>query len=152
DEQAETRPLRSKEQAEDYRYFPDPDLPPLLVDDALIARERAALGELPLARRARYRRTLGLPDYDVSVLTHDRALGDYFEAGARAWGDAKTASNWVMTDVLQALRERHLEPGALPLPPEQLGRLLAIVARGEITLPSARQAFRRMLDRGEAAD
>jgi aspartyl-tRNA(Asn)/glutamyl-tRNA(Gln) amidotransferase subunit B len=151
DGQAETRPMRSKEFAEDYRYFPDPDLPPLLVDDALVAAQRQALGELPAARRARYRQQFQLPEHDVAVLTQDKALGDYFEALAAAAGEAKTASNWVMTDVLQALRERALHAAAFPVTAQALGELLCRVGSGELTLASARQAFRRMLDRGEDA-
>jgi len=151
DEQGETRPMRSKEQAPDYRYFPDPDLPPLLLDDAFIAAQRAALGELPAARRARYRVSFGLPDYDIDLLTADRALGDYFEAVVAAAGEPKTASNWVMTDVLQALRERQLEIAAFPVPPQRLGELLAILDHGAITVASARTAFARMLERGEDA-
>jgi aspartyl-tRNA(Asn)/glutamyl-tRNA(Gln) amidotransferase subunit B len=151
DGQAETRPMRSKEFAEDYRYFPDPDLPPLLVDGALVAAQRQALGELPAARRARYRQQYLLPEHDVAVLTQDKALGDYFEALAAAAGEPKTASNWVMTDVLQALRERALAAAAFPVTAPALGELLRRVGSGELTLPSARQAFRRMLDRGEDA-
>src|SRR5262249_27824186 len=151
DGQAETRPMRSKEFAEDYRYFPDPDLPPLLVDGALVEAQRRALGELPAARRARYRQQYLLPEHDVAVLTQDKALGDYFEALAAAAGEPKTASNWVMTDVLQALRERALDAAAFPVTAPSLGELLRRVGSGELTLPSARQAFRRMLDRGEDA-
>jgi aspartyl-tRNA(Asn)/glutamyl-tRNA(Gln) amidotransferase subunit B len=151
DEHGETRPMRSKEVADDYRYFADPDLPPLVIEPELVARERAAMGELPHARRARYRTELGLPEYDVAVLTQDRAIGDYFEALALACGAPKAASNWVMTDVLQALHERGLEITTFPVTPIALGELLRALDRGELTTISAKQAFVRMLERGESA-
>jgi aspartyl-tRNA(Asn)/glutamyl-tRNA(Gln) amidotransferase subunit B len=151
EEKGETRPMRSKETAPDYRYFPDPDLPPLLLDDAFVTAQRTALGELPHARRERYRASYSLPDYDIALLTSDKALGDYFEAVAAACGEPKTASNWVMTEVLQMLRDRHLSLAAFPVSPQRLGELLRIVDRGAITVVSARAAFSRMLERGEDA-
>ena len=151
DEQAETRPMRSKEMADDYRYFPDPDLLPLCCDESLIANERANLSELPAARRERYRTTFGLPEHDVTVLASERVLGDYFESLAIAAGEVKAASNWVMTDVLQAVKDRNLELENFPVKPAALGELLRSIARGELTMVSAKQAFARMLDRGEDA-
>ena len=106
DEAGESRSQRSKESAPDYRYFPDPDLPPLVLEPAFVEAQRRALGELPAARRERYRSQYGLPAYDAEVLTRDRAIGDWFEAVVAQGIDAKTASNWVMSDVLPAQRER----------------------------------------------
>ncbi|MFO1078829.1 MAG: Asp-tRNA(Asn)/Glu-tRNA(Gln) amidotransferase subunit GatB [Planctomycetota bacterium] len=147
DERGESRPLRSKENAPDYRYFPDPDLPPLVLDAGFVAAERAALGELPAQRRARYASAFGLPDYDIGVLTQDHRLGEWFEAVVAAGADPKTASNWVMTDVLQALRERRQSLAELPLSPARLAGLLRVVADGAITTTAAHKAFAHMLDR-----
>jgi aspartyl-tRNA(Asn)/glutamyl-tRNA(Gln) amidotransferase subunit B len=151
DEQAETRPMRSKESAPDYRYFPDPDLPPLVLDDEFVETQRRAVGETPAARRLRYRRDLGLPEYDVGVLTQDRLLGDWFEAVVAGGAEPKTASNWVMTDVLQVLRERRTTLAELPVTPACLAGLLRMLDAGSLTVPGARQAFARMCERGEDA-
>src|SRR5690606_18383665 len=94
----EARPMRSKEESHDYRYFPDPDLPPLVLDPARIEAIRADLPEMPGARMARFREEYGLPAYDAEVLTATRAVADYFEATAKEAGDAKAASNWIMTE------------------------------------------------------
>ena len=99
DEQGETRPMRSKEFAADYRYFPDPDLPTLFIDPELVERERRTLGELPAPRRQRYRAQFGLPDYDIGLLTQDRRTGDWFELVVAAGAQPKAASNWVMGEV-----------------------------------------------------
>jgi aspartyl-tRNA(Asn)/glutamyl-tRNA(Gln) amidotransferase subunit B len=151
DEQGETRPMRSKEYAEDYRYVPDPDLPPLVLDDALLQRERHLLGELPAARRARYRESFGLPDYDVELLTHDKAVGDWFEQVVAAGAPPKTASNWVMTEVLRECKARGVVVAALPLSPPRLAELLRELEGGAITVVSARQAFQHMLQHGSDA-
>jgi aspartyl-tRNA(Asn)/glutamyl-tRNA(Gln) amidotransferase subunit B len=151
DEKGETRPMRSKETAPDYRYFDDPDLPPLALDAAFVATQRALLGELPAARRARYRRDFGLPDHDVAVLTRDKALGDYFEALASACGEPKTASNWILSSVLQSLGERKLAIGEFPVSAARLGELLKALDRGELTVAAARTAFQRMVEGGGTA-
>ena len=152
DEAGESRSQRSKEAAPDYRYFPDPDLLPLVVDDALIARERERLGELPERRRERYRRTFGLPEHDVLVLTQDRAIGDWFEALAATGVDAKTAANWLQSDVLPAQRERGAPLADFPVTPSRLAELLHLLDRGALTQVAARKVFRHMIDRhGSAA-
>jgi aspartyl-tRNA(Asn)/glutamyl-tRNA(Gln) amidotransferase subunit B len=96
----EVRPTRSKEEAQDYRYFPEPDLPPLVLGDAWLDAERAALPELPAAKRARFAKTLGLSAYDARALSETRALAAYFEAVVGAGAEPKDAANWVMNDVL----------------------------------------------------
>jgi len=152
DEAAESRPLRSKETAPDYRYFPDPDLPPLVLEEALLEEQRRALGELPEARRERFRRDHGLPEHDVVVLTADRDVGDWFEALVAQGVDPKTASNWTMSDVLPAARERGTALDVLPVTPARLAALLGLLAGKELTQVSARRVFRHMLDRAEPAD
>ncbi|MBX3462551.1 MAG: Asp-tRNA(Asn)/Glu-tRNA(Gln) amidotransferase subunit GatB [Planctomycetes bacterium] len=144
DEAGESRPQRSKENAPDYRYFPDPDLPPLVVDEATIERQRQLLGELPERRRARYRGRFALPEHDVVALTQDRAVGDWFEALVAAGVDAKTASNWTIGEVLPAQRDLGVALADFPLPPPQLAELLALLADGTLTQVTARKVFRHL--------
>ncbi len=152
DEAGESRTLRSKETAPDYRYFPDPDLPPLVLDEAFVQAQRAAVGELPGPRRARYRSVYGLPDYDIEVLTKDRAVGDWFEAVVAQGIDAKTAGNWIMSDVLPAQRERPTPLAEFPIAPERLAELLRLLDGKALTQLSARAVFRHMLDHAGTAD
>jgi aspartyl-tRNA(Asn)/glutamyl-tRNA(Gln) amidotransferase subunit B len=150
EEKGETRTLRSKEEAADYRYFPEPDLPPLVLEPAFVAAQRAAMGELPGPRRERFAREYGLPDYDVQALTQEAATGDWFEALARACGDAKAASNWMMSEVLPASKQR----GSLAqfgITPERLADLIAAVAAGTVNSTAARKVFARMRETGEDA-
>jgi aspartyl-tRNA(Asn)/glutamyl-tRNA(Gln) amidotransferase subunit B len=149
-DRGEARPMRSKEESHDYRYFPDPDLPPLRVDPALIARIRAGLPELPAARQARFRVAYGIPAYDAEVLTADRAVADYFEAVAGLNGDGKATSNWVMTDVLGWLNQRQATLADLRIPPAHLADLIALVGEGTISSTVARTLFARMAESGEA--
>jgi len=146
DEKGESRPMRSKEQAPDYRYFPDPDLPPLVLDDAFVQAQREALGELPDARRERYRSQYGLPDYDIGVLTQDKQLGEWFEQVVAAGADPKSASNWVMTDVLQAVRDRHTPLEQLRITPGRLAELLRMLAEKQLTAVAAKRVFTHLLD------
>jgi aspartyl-tRNA(Asn)/glutamyl-tRNA(Gln) amidotransferase subunit B len=151
DELGESRPLRSKEQAPDYRYLPDPDLPPLIVDDDAVAAARSALGELPAARAARYREHFALPAPDVEALCAERAIGDWFEQ-VHAHGCApKLAANWLVAEVLPAWRQRGGDLMAFPLTPDRLAELLALLAGGAITQVAARRVFAHLLDHGTTA-
>jgi aspartyl-tRNA(Asn)/glutamyl-tRNA(Gln) amidotransferase subunit B len=147
----ETRPLRTKEATQDYRYFPDPDLPPLVVREARVRAARAALPEPPEARATRFRHDYGLPLYDADVLTAERDLADYYEALARASGDPKGASNWVMTDVLAWSNEHGAPVSAFPVPPARLAELMALVRDGVVSISGARRVFRAMAETGQAA-
>jgi aspartyl-tRNA(Asn)/glutamyl-tRNA(Gln) amidotransferase subunit B len=146
DEIGESRPLRSKEQAPDYRYFPDPDLPPLVLGDDLLAAARAALGELPAARAARYSAAFELPASAVETLVAERATGDWFERAVAAGADARAAANWTIGEVLPALHERGGALADFPLAPERLAALLALLASGALTQVAARRVFRHLLD------
>jgi len=150
----ETRSMRSKEYAHDYRYFPDPDLPPLVLDDAFVAAVERELPELPDARRARFVAAYGLPDYDAEVLTARRDVADYFEAVVRAHANAKAASNWVMGDILRLIRERKLDERLTivdwPVLPDYLGEMIALVDDGTITGKIAKTVFEEMVASGEA--
>src|SRR3954469_5282526 len=128
-----TLSMRSKEEAHDYRYFPEPDLPPLVVDEARIARVRETMPELPQARRERFVAAYGLPEYDAGVLTSSAGLADYFEKVAGASGHPKTASNWIMGELLRTLKERGTDVGQVPLTPEALAGLIALVENGTIS-------------------
>ena len=145
------RPARSKEASHDYRYFPEPDLPPLVLEPEFVGRVRAELPELPAARRTRFATEYALGAYDVDVLTASPAMGDYFEAAARASGDPKAAANWVMGPVASALNERRESPRAFPVRPADLGALIAMVGKGTVSNTAARQAFAEMVGTGKSA-
>jgi aspartyl-tRNA(Asn)/glutamyl-tRNA(Gln) amidotransferase subunit B len=150
----ETRSMRSKEDAHDYRYFPDPDLPPLVVDPALLERVRAALPELPGAMRERFQRDLGLTAYDAVTLTASRATAAYFEGVVAALPEpakqAKLAANWVMGDVAAQLNREGLEIGACPVSPAQLARLIARISDGTVSGKIAREVFQTIWDERRA--
>ena len=140
-----TRTMRSKEDAEDYRYFPDPDLPPIRIAPAEFEALRAALPELPDARRARYIDALGLPPYDADKLTEDRATSDYFEAVLGALpGQAKLAANWVNGELAAALNESQIEITASRIGAVDLAALLARIVDGTISGKIAKDVFAAM--------
>ncbi len=138
----ETRPMRAKEEANDYRYFPDPDLLPVVVDEALVAAVRASLPELPDAKRERFMRDYALPAYDAGVLTVDKALADYFETVAKGTRAApKIAANWVMGELLGRLNRDGLAIGATHVSASTLAALLDKLAAGTISGKIAKEAF-----------
>jgi aspartyl-tRNA(Asn)/glutamyl-tRNA(Gln) amidotransferase subunit B len=140
----EVTPLRSKEDAHDYRYFADPDLPPLVLAAEWIAERRAELPELPAARQARFREELELPDYDIGVLTQEPAVADYFEAIVAAGAEGKVAANWVMGELLTAFNAQ----GSFPIAPPRVAELIAMVEQGVVS----RQAAKRIANEMEAGD
>jgi len=147
---AEVRPARSKEGSHDYRYFPDPDLPPLILPIERIDRIRRELPELPQARRQRYAREFpGLTSYDVEVLTSQVALGDYYEQLARQSGDFKAAANWILGEVLAALNSTHQSIAHFTVRPADLAALLRMVAGGVVSRTAAKQIFARMVATGD---
>jgi aspartyl-tRNA(Asn)/glutamyl-tRNA(Gln) amidotransferase subunit B len=139
-----TRPMRSKEEAQDYRYFPEPDLPPLVLDDALLEAAAAQLPELPHARRDRFQRELGLSPADAHRLTLEPALADYFEAVARAAGDVRAATNWILTELLGLLNERGLTIDASPVSAADLAELVRLASSGAISGKTAKEVFARV--------
>jgi aspartyl-tRNA(Asn)/glutamyl-tRNA(Gln) amidotransferase subunit B len=148
----ESRGMRTKEESHDYRYFPEPDLPPLILDADMIHRIAAELPELPDAKEQRFRDAYALPDYDIGVLTATRPLADYFEAVAAEAGDAKAASNRVMTDVLGWLNARQASVEEFPIEPAALAGLIRLVADGVLSSSAARAVFGRMAETGRSAD
>ena len=147
----ETRSMRGKEFAHDYRYFPDPDLVPVQIDDAMLESLKLELPEFPEARAERFVREFGIPGYDAGVLTAEREVADYFEEVVRCCGDAKAASNWVMGEVLRTLKENNIPVALFSVSPERLGGLIGLVAGGKISNTIAKQVFERMLETGDDA-
>jgi aspartyl-tRNA(Asn)/glutamyl-tRNA(Gln) amidotransferase subunit B len=146
----ETRPMRSKEFANDYRYFPEPDLPPLRVDLEMIDRVRASMPELPAQRRARFQHDFGLSPYEAGILTEDREIADYFERVIAAGVKPKAATNWVLTEVLRKLNETGKSiRDAVPAMESAL--LLKKVEDGTISLTAAKAAHASMWDTGKGA-
>ncbi|MCM2281169.1 MAG: Asp-tRNA(Asn)/Glu-tRNA(Gln) amidotransferase subunit GatB [Bdellovibrionaceae bacterium] len=144
--------MRTKEDAHDYRYFPDPDLLPLTVEEAWIERMRATLPELPLAMATRFVRDFQLPEYDAFLLTQERELADYFERTNRACGNPKAASNWVMTEVLRNLNETGKTILEVPVPAEHLGRMIRMIDTGVISGKIAKTVFGEMWTSGQEPD
>ncbi|MBP6682520.1 MAG: Asp-tRNA(Asn)/Glu-tRNA(Gln) amidotransferase subunit GatB, partial [Halioglobus sp.] len=148
----ETRPMRSKEVANDYRYFPEPDLLPVVIDEAYIEAIRAELPELPTQKRHRFVAQYGLGSYDADVLAASRELADYFEAVAAACGDAKIAANWVQVELLGQLNRGELTLGACPVSAPDLGGLIRRILDNSISGKIAKQVFEAMWQGEGSAD
>ncbi len=146
-----TEPMRSKEFAHDYRYFPDPDLLPVAVSAVQIEQARKAMPELPDAKTARFLHDYGITPYDAGVLTATRALGDYFEAVVRAGAPAKPAANWVAGELLRRLKDAGQDILACPLPAAALAELIVKVENDEITAASGKKVFAKMFETGKSA-
>jgi aspartyl-tRNA(Asn)/glutamyl-tRNA(Gln) amidotransferase subunit B len=151
-----TAAMRSKEHAHDYRYFPEPDLPPLALDEGFLAEARLSLPELPEARFDRYTERQGLSAQDAGVLVAEREIADYFDAAVAAApggaGVAKRSANWVLNEVLARVDDpRRLGDPALPVPPEALGELLGLVESGTLSGKLAKEVFARMWNEGRRA-
>jgi aspartyl-tRNA(Asn)/glutamyl-tRNA(Gln) amidotransferase subunit B len=142
--------MRSKEHAHDYRYFPDPDLPPVVTPPERIAAIRDALPELPAARRARFVAEHGLPDADARVLTDERALADYFEAAARG-ADARKVASWVQSELLRELHRDGRDIADCPVAPAALAELVALIDDGTISGKIAKEVFAKMYATGDSA-
>ncbi len=147
----ETRAMRTKEDAADYRYFPDPDLPPLRIAASWIDEVKAAMPELPRAMAARFVAQYGLPEYDATTLTQSRAMAAYFEAAAQACGQPKLASNWVMGEISRRLNAEEIGMEAVKVSSQQLAQLIARIQDGTISNNAARQVFEALWN-GEATD
>ncbi|MGC8837958.1 MAG: Asp-tRNA(Asn)/Glu-tRNA(Gln) amidotransferase subunit GatB, partial [Anaerolineae bacterium] len=141
---------RTKEAAEDYRYFPEPDLPPLVVDEGWVEEIRARLPELPEAKRARFVREYALPADMAAILVEDRAVADYYEACVAAYPDPRTVAHWVTGEVFRLLRRSNQEIGQIRVPPAHLAELLRLVEGGTLTLNLAKAVFEEMYETGQA--
>jgi aspartyl-tRNA(Asn)/glutamyl-tRNA(Gln) amidotransferase subunit B len=143
------RPARSKEGSHDYRYFPEPDLPPLILDLQWIEKARHDLPELPAARRARFASEYNLGEYDIEVLTSNPRLADYYESVARAHGEPKAAANWVMGEVMATLKTSGEDVSHFRVRPADLAALLGLVRDGVVSHTAAKQIFARMVATGD---
>jgi aspartyl-tRNA(Asn)/glutamyl-tRNA(Gln) amidotransferase subunit B len=144
-----TESMRSKEAAHDYRYFPDPDLLPLIAVNAFVADVKSHMQELPAARMKRFSEEFELAPYDAGVLTGTRELADYFEASVKAGAPAKMAASWISVELLRRLNDAGKDITDCPVAPAALAELLAIVQRGEITAASGKKVFASMFDSGK---
>lgn len=151
-DKGETATMRSKEEAHDYRYFPDPDLVPLSLAPEWIDDLRKTLPELPAVRQRRFVGEYGLPEYDAGVLTGSKALADYFEACVRLFPQPKTVSNWVMGELLRELNQAGLSAAVSPVGPERLVSLLQLVEKGTVSLKVARELFPELYASGKAPE
>nr|WP_306303928.1 Asp-tRNA(Asn)/Glu-tRNA(Gln) amidotransferase subunit GatB [Desulfosarcina cetonica] len=150
-DKGQTVSMRGKEDAHDYRYFPDPDLLPLVIDDAWIERMQSDMPELPAQRKARYMTDFELPAADAQVLTASRELSDYFEACRACFDQPKTVANWIMGDLLGLLNARGLEIEHSPITPENLAGLLKLIGSDVISGKIAKTVFEAMADTGKPA-
>lgn len=147
----ETAVMRSKEEAHDYRYFPDPDLVPLKLDPQWVEDFRGSVPELPATRAGRFVKQYGLPEYDAGLLTASKAVADYFEACVGLFNHPKTVSNWVMGELTRELNNAGVEVGSSAVSPERLVGLLEMVDRGTVSLKVAREIFPELYRSGKSA-
>ena len=136
--------MRSKEDAQDYRYFPEPDLPPLVISDAWINEVKARQPELRTEKMARYRKEYGLPDYDTEIITGSKHLADLFEAAAKLCGKPKKVSNWLMGETMRLLKEQEMEPEELTFSPANLAKLVALTEAGSINSTVSKEVFEKI--------
>ncbi|MBQ9578919.1 MAG: Asp-tRNA(Asn)/Glu-tRNA(Gln) amidotransferase GatCAB subunit B, partial [Ottowia sp.] len=148
----ETRAMRTKEDSADYRYFPDPDLPPLCIDAEWVQRERDAMPELPLAAQERFVAEYGLPDYDALQLTQSPQMAAYFEEAARASGQPKQASNWMLGEISKRLNAEEIDISATKVSAAQLARIIRRISEGQVSHNAARQVFDAIWQAGGAGE
>ncbi|AEV69095.1 Asp-tRNA(Asn)/Glu-tRNA(Gln) amidotransferase subunit GatB [Acetivibrio clariflavus] len=141
--------MRSKEEAHDYRYFPEPDLMPIVVDEKWKQEIKDSLPELPEARKKRYISEYGLPEYDASILTASKALADFFEDAVKNTDNAKAVSNWIMGDLLRMLKEKEMEAEQIPFPGAYLAKLVTLIDKGIISGTIAKKVFEKMFSQGK---
>ena len=141
--------MRSKEEAHDYRYFPEPDLVPIVVDAEWVNRVRNSLPELPDARKKRYVADFGLPEYDAWILTSTKVMADFFEEAVSKSHNAKAVSNWIMGDLMRILKDKGLEADQIPFAPEYLAKMIALIDKGVISGTIAKKVFEKMFETGK---
>ena len=138
--------MRDKEDAQDYRYFPEPDLGIIKISDEMIEEIRKTLPEMPESRRARYIEEFKLPEYDSNILTSSKHLSDLFEKATEICKNPKAVSNWIMTDITRILNEKEEEPSAIPFTPEELGKLIILIDKGTISSKIAKQVLEELFE------
>ena len=142
--------MRSKEEAHDYRYFPDPDLLPVVIEQSMIDEIKSTLPELPEQRYTRFIKEYKLPEYDAGVLTASKEIADYFEQALKDGADPKTVSNWIMTEVLRELKEEE-EIDSFTISPAMLSELIGLIDKGTISGKQAKEIFAEMISSGASA-
>lgn len=147
-----TIPMRSKEDAHDYRYFPEPDLVPVIINDAHIQEIREALPEMPAEKKLRFKELYGLTDKEIDIIIGDKALSHYYEALIACGTNPKTGANWILGNMLKLLNEKELEADQIPVPPEALYKLTDIIAEGKISITAGQEVFREMFYTGRNAE
>ena len=150
DVRGESIPMRSKEDAQDYRYFPEPDLVPIVVSDEWVEEIKGTIPEMPEQRKARYIGEYGLPEYDAFILTSSKKMADFFDATVSEGAKPKTASNWLMGDISKILNDKELEPADIPFTPAQLAKMIALIDKGTISNSAAKKVLDAMF--AEPAD
>ena len=146
DNKESSHAMRSKEDAKDYRYFPDPDLPPIHISDQWIEKIRSTQPEFREAKQLRYQEEFGLPAYDAGILTESRHLAGIFEETALLLGNAKKAANWFMVEVLRLMKDKNMEPEELKFSPKHLADLLQMVEKKEVSAQNAKKAFEKVFE------
>ena len=144
--------MRSKEESHDYRYFPDPDLLPMVFTDDYLNALRASLPELPADRRARFITAYGLPEYDARILTAEKALADFVDQTVTLGAPAKTVSNWIMGELMRLLNEKGIAPHDSPVSAQSLATLINLVEQGKINANQAKQVFTEIFETGKAPE
>jgi len=152
DAKGESVPLRSKEDAHDYRYFPEPDLMPIVIEQAHIDELKAQIPELPHNKKQRYMQDYGLPEYDSEQLTQLKSTADFFEAVIECGASAKAASNWIMGDIWRIMNEKYIEIEQLPFTPKQLAQMIASIDKGVISNTAAKQVLENMFETSKDPD
>jgi len=150
DAQGMTFSMRSKEEAHDYRYFPEPDLAPIIIDDAWIAKAKSELPELPDARKKRLMEEKGLQEYDAELIVADKKFAEYFDAAAEGVKDAKGVANWMLGDVSAYLNAHNCDITGFPVSPKHLGEMVALIEKGVLSSKLAKKVFAEMLKKDEA--
>ena len=146
EDRSESISMRGKESAGDYRYFPEPDIPPLALDEAWLEQLRTGQPELPQEKKTRYRRDFSLPDYEAAMLTQHKALADFFEAVVSLGTRPKAVSNWILGPLLHSMKARAVEPDRLTVRPEALARLIGLVEAGKVNRNTAVQVLDVLFD------
>ncbi|HYE83792.1 MAG TPA: Asp-tRNA(Asn)/Glu-tRNA(Gln) amidotransferase subunit GatB [Clostridia bacterium] len=146
-----TIPMRSKEDAHDYRYFPEPDLAPVIIDDIRIRKVREALPEMPAEKKKRFRELYGLSEKEIDIIIGDKAFAQYYEALVACGTNPKTGANWILGNMLKLLNEKGLGTDQIPVAPDALCKLTKIIAEGTISITAGQEVFREMFDTGRSA-
>lgn len=147
-----TIPMRSKEDAHDYRYFPEPDLVPIIINDSKIQEIKETLPEMPAEKKKRFRELYGLSSKEIDIITGDKALSEYYEALAACGTNPKTGANWILGNMLKLLNEKELQTDQIPVPPEALHKLTEMIAEGNISITAGQEVFKEMFETGKSAE